>query len=862
MSIEDLKRENAELKTANLKLQDQVKLMQTIFDSLSEAVVATNLEGEFLVANPSAQEMAGMAPVEGAPEEWSETYGTFYPDKTTPVPSTELPLYKAMQGETTDDVKLVLRNQNRQEGVFVSVSGRPLYDETGSLVGGVIAMRDVTQLERITAQLEATIHDLQTQNNLLDTVLNSISNGVIVANAEGEFLYFNPVAEEIVGIGATEGDPEEWEHVYGTFHPDKVTPFPSTELPLYKAIQGETVNDVEVFIRNQNRPNGVFISVGGRPLHDQSGSLIGGVVIFHDITQLKRSAEQLEASVSDLQGQNSLMDAIFNSISDGVIVANQDGKYVLFNRTARNMAGQDIEDVHISQAPEKFGLFRPDTEEFYPIDELPLARAVKGEYADNVEILIRNPQVPDGVYASISGRPIYNEKGVVNGAVAAIRDITSLKAAEKQLQVTNSQLEAQSQLLQSIFNSISDGVFVADESGNIIMANPRARQMAELLDFVVSPDVWSKEYNFFYLDKVTPFPIDELPIMAAIRGEFVDNVEMFVNTDKAPDGIYLNVNGRPLKDSDDNYTGGVVVFRDVTDKVKAEEALAQAFAQGRLEIVDTILHNIGNAINSVSVGIDTIHHQLTNDKLTARLTALANVIEQHQDNFSDYVKNDPQGQKVLPFILTLASDFNLVKGQWEQTVERIRNRTGHIVDIIRTQNSYHGASTTRKDINLAVAISDAIKILQDSIEKRQIQTEIDCGDAPKEIRIQESQFHQMLVNVIKNSVEAIDELGTLGERHEAPRIQIRSRILEESLCIDITDNGIGIEPEDLERIFSAGFTSKEHGSGLGLHSSANFVIGCGGKIHACSDGKGKGATVRILLRLSSIQLNSHENNEE
>ena len=56
----------------------------------------------------------------------------------------------------------------------------------------------------------------------------------------------------------------------------------------------------------------------------------------------------------------------------------------------------------------------------------------------------------------------------------------------------------------------------------------------------------------------------------------------------------------------------------MTYRVQAEEALTQAFAQGRLEIVDTILHNIGNAINSVSVGIDTLHHQLMNDKLTPR----------------------------------------------------------------------------------------------------------------------------------------------------------------------------------------------------------------------------------------------------
>ena len=713
MSIAELERENAVLKEANLELQNQVTLMQTILDSLSEGVVATNLEGEFLAANPSAQEIAGMSPIDQPPEEWSETYGTFYPDETTPVPAIELPLYKAMQGETTDDVRLVLRNPNRPKGVFINVSGRPLYDESGNLIGGVIAMRDINQLERVTKALETTVTDLQTQN--------------------------------------------------------------------------------------------------------------------------------------------SLMDVIFNSISDGLIVANKAGKYVLFNKTAKKMTGQDLEDVHISQAPDRFGLFHPESKMPYPVDDLPLARALRGENADQVEIVIRNPQVPHGIDVSISARPIYDQKGDVNGGVAVIRDISERKATENQLEAMNAQLTEQSQLMASIFNSISDGVFVADGTGRIIMANPRAMQMADMLKSIMEPDEWSENYNFFYPDKVTPFPLEELPIMSAIRGESVDNVELFVNNEKVPDGVYLNASGRPLQDSEGNQSGGVVVFRDVTDRIRTEEALAQAFTQGRLEVVDTILHNIGNAINSVAVGIDTIHHQLTNDRLTPRLIALAKTIEKHQDDLSDYIKNDPQGQKIAPFIITLATDFDAVKQELQQTVQRVKDRSKHIVDIIRTQNSHQDASGTRKDINLAAAISDAIKILQDSIDKRQIEIEIDCDDAPQEIRIQESQFHQMLVNLIKNAVEAIDALAQLGDGdEEVYRIQFCAYIEDEFLCLDITDNGIGVPRDDLKRIFAAGFTTKDHGNGLGLHSSANFVISSGGKISAFSEGKGKGTTVRVMFRYDSV----------
>ncbi len=718
MSIEDLKQENDELKDENLELQSQLTLMQTIFDSLSEGVVATNLEGEFLIANPSAQNMSGVEPVEGEPGEWSETYGTFYPDKVTPYPSTELPLYKAMQGETTNDVKLVLRNPNRPEGVFVSVSGRPLYNETGKLIGGVIAMRDVTELEKLTRQLEIT--------------------------------------------------------------------------------------------------------------------------------------------VNQLQNRNALMDAIFNSMSDGIVVTNIDGKYVMFNETAKEMGGYSLHNVHTRYAPETLGLFQSDSHELFPANELPLARALRGEHSDNVEMVIRNSHLPDGMNVSIGARPIYNEGGVVTGAVAVVRDISERKAAENQLVAVNDQLTTQSQLLKSIFDNISDGVVVVDDTGNVIMANPSTQQIMRVGKTAMDFRKWKKRYNTFYPDKTTPFPLEELPIMSAIRGESTDNVELFVTSEEVPEGIYLNVSSRPLPDGEGNHKGAVVVFHDVTDRMKSQEAVAQAFAQGRLEIVDTVLHNIGNAINSVTVGIDTVHDLLADDLLSNRLTALADTLKEHEDNLGDYIENDPQGQKVLPFLLTLAHDFRTADAALRETVERIRSRTHHIVDIIRTQNTYQGTSRVLKDINLAAALSDAIQIMQDSINKRNIRIEVDCENAPENIRIQESQFHQMLVNLIKNAIEAIDELTKLGDRHEAPRIQIRAYIDGDFLCLDVTDNGIGIAPEDLNKIFSAGFTTKEGGSGLGLHSSANFVISSGGKIQPLSEGKGKGTTIRILLRHSAISPDNHQ----
>ena len=327
---------------------------------------------------------------------------------------------------------------------------------------------------------------------------------------------------------------------------------------------------------------------------------------------------------------------------------------------------------------------------------------------------------------------------------------------------------------------------------------------------------------------------------------------MFVRNPNVPDGVFISVSGRPIRDETGTDKGGVAVFRDVTHRVIAEEALMQAFAQGRLEIVETILHNIGNAINSVTVGINVLQENLVGNQLINRFSALADMVKAHREDWVDFIKNDPKGQQVLPFMIALAADFTDQNERVIKTLERVGERVTHIIDIIRTQRSSNQSSMTRKTINLQQAIWSAVKLQQDSIDKRRIQVDVDCENAPEEIQIQESQFQQMLVNLLKNSIEAIDEFIQSGGLNETPRIEIKAYISKDFFCLDITDNGIGIEQKNSRLIFNAGYTTKESGTGLGLHSSANFVIGSGGQIHALSEGIGKGATMRIMMRCSSV----------
>jgi PAS domain S-box-containing protein len=142
------------------------------------------------------------------------------------------------------------------------------------------------------------------QDTLFRVVLESLSDGVVVADAEGRFIHFNAAAGKILGTGMTDATLDQWSARYGCFLPDRVTPFPPHELPLARALRGEAVYDGEVFVRHAGRPQGVWVSINASPLRDGKGNLIGGVAVFRDVTARKRLDDALAQTADELARSN------------------------------------------------------------------------------------------------------------------------------------------------------------------------------------------------------------------------------------------------------------------------------------------------------------------------------------------------------------------------------------------------------------------------------------------------------------------------------------------------------------------------------------------------------------------------------
>ncbi|MGV3503240.1 MAG: PAS domain-containing protein [Adhaeribacter sp.] len=157
----------------------------------------------------------------------------------------------------------------------------PLRDAKGQMNALCSIATDIT--ERKKAETE-----LRQSHQMLQAILASLGEGVVVTDAQGRFTYFNRVAEDLLGLGITDTPLENWSLRYGSFRPDGVTLFPPEELPLARGLKGEATDDVELFVRNENIPKGRFIKVTGRPIFDDQQHIIGSVVVCRDIDKEKK----------------------------------------------------------------------------------------------------------------------------------------------------------------------------------------------------------------------------------------------------------------------------------------------------------------------------------------------------------------------------------------------------------------------------------------------------------------------------------------------------------------------------------------------------------------------------------------------
>ena len=174
-------------------------------------------------------------------------------------------------------------------------------------------------------------------------------------------------------------------------------------------------------------------------------------------------------------------------------------------------------------------------------------------------------------------------------------------------------------------------------------------------------------------------------------------------------------------------------------------------------------------------------------------------------------------------------------------LSKLRKNIEHIKDIVSMQQSFAKVSGMKEAVPVTDLLEDALQMNISSILRHDVQVIKEFQPTPPVV-VEKHKALQILVNLIRNAKQSCDEAN-----RDVKLLTLRIMNGEGCVRISVSDNGVGIPPENLNRIFNHGFTTKKDGHGFGLHSGANAVKEMGGLLNVHSDGVGKGATFTVEL---------------
>src|ERR1700682_3332978 len=293
-------------KRAQEDLRKSEKWFSTTLDSIGDAVIATDMNGGVTFMNPVAQSLTGWSLEDARGKSMDLVFDIVNKETRRPVENPVKKFFREGKVVGLADHTILLSKSGKE--FDIEDSAAPIVADTGEAFGVVLVFRDITEKK-------LTEEETGRQKELMQLILGSVADGVVVADTKGKFLLFNAAAEQFLGVGAVDAAPDAWSKQYGTYHADGVTVFPSDELPLVRAIRGESVSGVEVFIRNANVREGRLLSISGRPLRSEDGTLKGGVVVLHDITLQKRAQEALIQAKEQAERTSQFKDQFLSTMS-------------------------------------------------------------------------------------------------------------------------------------------------------------------------------------------------------------------------------------------------------------------------------------------------------------------------------------------------------------------------------------------------------------------------------------------------------------------------------------------------------------------------------------------------------------------
>jgi len=682
----------------------------------------------------------------------------------------------------------------------------------------VISLPGRMELQAVNQQLAKEVADrkwAEEVRNRLSAVVESCDDAIISKNLDGTITSWNRGAERIFGYTPGEALGKSVRMLVPTERLAEESDI------LARIGRGEKVDHFEtVRVRKDGRK--IDVSVTSSPIKDSTGTIVGASKIARDITEHKRAEQALkksfaasEAALQELADQKFALDQhAIVAVTDvqGTITYVNEKFCTISQYSEEELIGQNHRILNSGHHPKQF------FQDMY--HSIANGRVWHGE--------IKNRAKDGSIYwVDTTIVPFVGGDGKPRQYVAIRADITERKRAGDALaaqalelsryaeQLVDSQeaLQNQSLMLQSVLDSMSEGLVVADENGKFVIWNPAAQRIVGLGAADVPSGEWNYHYGVFLPDTVTPFPPAQNPLLRAMNGEAC-SAEMFLRNAELAEGVWIDSSASPLKNKDNVAHGAVIAFRDITQRKKDEQKIRKLNDELELRVVERTAQ-----LEAANKELESFSYSVSHD-LRAPL--------RHISGFSKLLEEE-YGAGLDPNAL--------------HYLDRIQSGTkkmGLLVDELLNLARVGRSAVNRQPTNLNSMVAEVIAMLQPESEGRQVQWAVtdlpmlDCDPV-----LVKQVFQNLLTNALKFT------------RARTPAvIEISRQDIDGQLVFTVRDNGIGFNMKYVDKLF--GVFQRLHraedfeGTGIGLATVQRIVQKHGGRVWAEGE-TDKGAAFHFTL---------------
>jgi len=397
--------------------------------------------------------------------------------------------------------------------------------------------------------------------------------------------------------------------------------------------------------------------------------------------------------------------------------------------------------------------------------------------------------------------------------------------------------------IRAVLDNIGEGILVLDESGAIESLNPAAMTIFALRN--------DEAIGLHSTSLSDGYDVDH----------FVESGQQSNNQQpKEYLGLRSDGSSFPMEIMVSSMLVGdkrmrVCIVRDITSRKDNEQTLADAQNQlvdaahksGMADMATGVLHNIGNILNSVNLASEEIYRISGSSKITGLLKA-CDMLLKNYDDMNEFLIRDARGKKLPEYFIKIGKVLNAEISSIQEESKELIVKTTMMKEVISTQQTYAKSGFHNEQLNLPALVEDALKIQDASLKKWGVKLNTQFANTPA-CTGQKSKLLQVITNLIKNAKEAMNDNDQFNKPKE---MLIETGMANDTaVYLKIKDNGCGINEEQLTKIFSHGFTTKETGHGFGLHTCANAMTEMKGALNVDSEGIQKGACFTVILPMNN-----------